>query len=102
MRRSRFALRLLVVVVLACGALLVPAAVSAQQIPTHGVSPEAQRPWTYYLTFPLILGAGGLVLLVGASFVRLAPRFYGAEEPPKQPTRRRQVAAVTSGGTTVS
>lgn len=66
--------------------LLVPLAAGAQT-PMPGETPEVSRPWTWWLSVPIVVGAGGLALLIFLSYLRLAPRFYGKEEPPPPRTQ---------------
>ena len=100
MRVSRSRIKKLLAAVVFVGSLLFPAAVWAQQVPTPGVTPEVARPWTYYLSFPILLGVVGLVLLIGLSYVRLSSRFFAREEPPKQPVRRPQFATAAQPAAT--
>jgi hypothetical protein len=79
-----FAVGVFLVVVLA------PLAAGAQQIPTPGEPPEEVKEWTWYLSFLVAAGAVGLVALLGLSYLRLSSRFFGREEPPTIPQRRRQ------------
>jgi hypothetical protein len=70
----------------------------AQQIPTPGETPEEIKEWTYYLSFPVLLGAIGLILLLAVSYLVLARRFFGKEELPAAPQRRRS-PQFAGGGT---
>ena len=69
---------------------LAPLAAGAQQIPTPGEPPEEVKEWTWYLSFLVAAGAVGLVALLGLSYLRFSSRFFGKEEPPVIPQRRRQ------------
>jgi outer membrane biosynthesis protein TonB len=87
--RHRF--RIMVVCGLVGAALLLPTAASAQNLPLPGEKIEENKPWTFWLSFPVLLGAGGLALLVGFSYLRLQRRFFGKEELPEEKLRRPQV-----------
>src|ERR671919_610538 len=70
--------------------LILPSVALAQQIPTPGETPEEVREWPYYMS----LGVVGLTLLVvvglGVVYMVFSRRFFGKEEPPQVPQRRRQ------------
>ena len=66
------------------------------QTPAPGEQPEVVRPWTWWLSIPIGLGALGLALLSGLLYVRLSSRFYAKEEPPKIPARPRAYAGVNA------
>ena len=93
MRAPRALKRL--VAALVFGAVLLTPVLAWAQTPVPGTTPEASKPWTYWLSFPLVLGAGGLFMLVALSYVRLSPRFYGREEVklPKPPPQYAGVNA---------
>ncbi|HEX9824009.1 MAG TPA: hypothetical protein VGB51_06400 [Actinomycetota bacterium] len=93
MRAPRAPKRL--VAALVFGAVLLTPVLAWAQTPVPGTTPEASKPWTYWLSFPLVLGAGGLFMLVALSYVRLSPRFYGREEVklPKPPPQYAGVNA---------
>ena len=93
MRAPRAPKRL--VAALVFGVVLLTPVLAWAQTPVPGTTPEASKPWTYWLSFPLVLGAGGLFMLVALSYVRLSPRFYGREEVklPKPPPQYAGVNA---------
>lgn len=70
--------------------LLAPLVAGAQQIPTPGEPPEEVKEWTWYLSFLVAAGALGLVAGLGLLYFRYSSRFFGKEEPPVIPQRRRQ------------
>ncbi|MGH2739244.1 MAG: hypothetical protein ACRDH6_01995 [Actinomycetota bacterium] len=66
---------------LVIGLFLVPSLARAQGVhPLPGQKFEESKPWTFWLSFPVLLGAGGLVVLLGGSYVFLSRRFFGKEE----------------------
>jgi len=67
--------------------VLVPAAAMAQQSYTPGAVPDPAKEWTYYISWLIAPASLGLILLIGLSYARLAPRFFAKDEPP--PSRRR-------------
>jgi hypothetical protein len=71
-------------------ALMAAQAASAQMIPTPGETPEEVKEWTYYISFGVI----GITLLVvvglGVVYMVFSRRFFGKEELPQVPQRRRQ------------
>lgn len=88
-------LRKLVVVGVFSAISVLPSIASAQAPPTPGETPEAQRPWTYYVTWLVTPLAAGVVLLIGLGYFRYSSRFFGKDEAPPQP-RRRRVAPVAA------
>lgn len=72
--------------------LLIPHLAGAQTPPPllPGETPEASRPYaTYWLSFVVLAGIAGLVLVLGFAYWRLSSRFYGREEPPPARPRPR-------------
>ena len=74
-------------------ALVALPAVAGAQTPLPGQLPEISKPWTWYLSWPVVAGALGLLLLLVASYLRLANRFYGSETEPA-PRPRPQYAGI--------
>lgn len=62
------------------------------QTPLPGQTPEENRPWTWYMSILIGVGAVGLFLLILFSYLRLSRGFYGKEEPPAQAQRPRYAA----------
>jgi hypothetical protein len=89
MKRLHAALLVVAFLFLATVVVLLPALASAQQPspPLPGDVPEAARPIPYWLSYPVLAGAAGLLLFLGFMYWRLSSRFYGREEPP--PVRQR-------------
>jgi len=74
-------------------ALVALPAVAGAQTPLPGQLPEISKPWTWYMSWPVVAGALGLLLLLVASYLRLANRFYGSETEPA-PRPRPQYAGI--------
>ena len=93
MRASR--LRWLIPTGVFVAVVLIPLAVWGQT-PVPGDQPEIVRPWTWWLSIPIALGALGLALLIGLLYVRVSSRFFAREEAPKIPPRPRAYAGVNA------
>ncbi len=97
--RAMLAPRLLSFLAVLLSTLSASAAAVAQETPTPGVTPEEVRGWSFYLfAIPVALLTVGVVALIVILYFRYSTRFFGREEAPPAPVRRRrpQFAGVTA------
>lgn len=88
---------LLLLLGLVAGLLLIPAIAQAQGIhPLPGQEFEESKPWTFYMSFLVALGAVGLVFLLGGSYVMLSRRFFGKDEIEPSKIRTPQLVGATA------